>query len=274
MTDRLSNKTTALMATDADHPESHNTIRKEACFLSRVQGHDNVVKFHGVVEDLRGPCFLMQLYQPRDFHALLVNRAPLSVAEIRFFGRQLMADLSHIHEAGIRHCDLKLENVLVDRGMRLKITDLGLTEESSVVRAGTPGYWAPEVLEGKVHTDKNDVFSLGIIYQMFTGNHLSITDDNVVQRPPKDFLEGVALSEDAKNLLARTLAVDVLQWIELPELAKHRFLFRGVYPQSLPDTAFDVAPVFDTTTEKHARNSGSSGESSGALTRKKLRAEE
>ncbi|KAG0041149.1 Serine/threonine-protein kinase plk1, partial [Linnemannia elongata] len=219
----------------------------------------------------------MQLYQPRDFHALLVNRAPLSVAEIRFFGRQLVAGLSHIHEAGIRHCDLKPENVLVDRGMRLKITDLGLAEESSVVshrRAGTPGYWAPEVLEGKVHTDKIDVFSLGIIYQMFTGNRLSITDDNVVKRPPKDFLEGVALSEDAKNLLARTLAVDVLQWIELPELAKHRFLFRGVYPQSLPDTAFDVAPVFDTTTEKHARNLGSSGESSGALTRKKLRAEE
>ncbi|KAG0041781.1 hypothetical protein BGZ90_009654, partial [Linnemannia elongata] len=43
---------------------------------------------------------------------------------------------------------------------------------------------------------------------------------------------------------------------------------------SLPDTAFDVAPVFDTTTEKHARNSDSSGESSGALTRKKMRAEE
>ncbi|OAQ25409.1 kinase-like protein, partial [Linnemannia elongata AG-77] len=88
----------------------------------------------------------------------------LSVAEIRFFGRQLVAGLSHIHEAGIRHCDLKPENVLVDRGMQLKITDLGLAEESSVVRAGTLGYWAPEVLEGKVHSDKIDVFSLGVIF--------------------------------------------------------------------------------------------------------------
>ncbi|KAF9323757.1 polo-like kinase 3, partial [Linnemannia elongata] len=180
-------------------------IRKEACFLSRVQGHDNVVKFHGVVEDVRGPCLLMQLYQPRDFHALLVNRAPLSVAEIRFFGRQLVAGLSHIHEAGIRHCDLKPENVLVDRGMQLKITDLGLAEESSVVShrtAGTPGYWAPEVLEGKVHSDKIDVFSLGVIFhQMFSRKSLNITDGNVVKRPPKDYLEGVTPCEDAKNLL-------------------------------------------------------------------------
>ncbi|KAK5827197.1 kinase-like domain-containing protein [Linnemannia elongata] len=250
------------------------TIRKEACFLSRLQGHDNVVKFHGVVEDLRGPCLLMQLYQPRDFHALLVNRAPLSVAEIRFFGRQLVAGLSHIHEAGIRHCDLKPENVLVDTGMQLKITDLGLAEESSAVShrmAGTPGYWAPEVLEGKVHTDKIDVFSLGVIFhQMFSRKSLKIT----AGRPLENFLEGVAPCEDAKNLLTRTLAVDVRQRIKLPDLAKHRFLCLGFCPQSLPDTAFDVAPVFDTATEKHARNSDSSGESSGALTRKKMRAEE
>ncbi|KAK5827101.1 kinase-like domain-containing protein [Linnemannia elongata] len=215
-------------------------IRKEACFLSRVQGHDNVVKFYGVVEDVRGPCLLMQLYQLRDFHALL--------------------------------------NVLVDTGMQLKITDLGLAEESSVVSkrtAGTPGYWAPEVQEGKVHSDKIDVFSLGVIFhQMVSKTRLSITVGNFVKRPPENFLEGVAPCEDAKNLLARTLAVDVRQRIKLPDLAKHRFLCLGVCPQSLPDTAFDVAPVFDTTTEKHARNSDSSGESSGAFTRKKMRAEE
>ncbi|KAK5827127.1 kinase-like domain-containing protein [Linnemannia elongata] len=252
-------------------------IRKEARFLSRVQGHDNVVKFHGVVEDVRGPCLLMQLYQPRDFHALLVNRAPLSVAEIRFFGRQLVAGLSHIHEAGIGHCDLKPENVLVDRGMRLKITDLGLAEESSVVShrtAGTPGYWAPEVLEGKVHTDKIDVFSLGVIfYQMFSRSQPGITAGDDVNHPPEDFLEVVAPSSNAKNLLARTLAIEVSERIDLSELVVHKFLRCGFCPGSLPETAFDVAPVFDTTTEKRARSSQGHGEKTEALKRRRKRAE-
>ncbi|KAG0045468.1 hypothetical protein BGZ89_005601 [Linnemannia elongata] len=162
--------------------------------------------------------------------------------------------------------------------MQLKITDLGLAEESSVVSkrtAGTPGYWAPEVLEGKVHTDKIDVFSLGVIFhQMFSRKRLSITDGNVVKRPPKDYLEGVAPSEDAKNLLVRTLAVNVRQRIELPELVVHKFLRYGFCPESLPDTAFDVAPVFDTTTEKRVRSSQGNGEETEALTRKKLRTEE
>lgn len=33
-------------------------------------------------------------------------------------------------------------------------------------KAGTRGYWAPEVMEGKEHTNKIDVFSLGIMFHM------------------------------------------------------------------------------------------------------------
>ncbi|KAG0040315.1 Serine/threonine-protein kinase plk1, partial [Linnemannia elongata] len=161
--------------------------------------------------------------------------------------------------------------------MQLKITDLGLAEESSVVShrtAGTPGYWAPEVLEGKVHTDKIDVFSLGVIFhQMFSKKRLSITTGHVVKHPPKDYLEDVAPFSEAKNLLARTLAIRVHERMELPEVAVHKFLRNGFCPESLPDTAFDVAPVFDTTTEKRVRSSQENGENTEALKRKKRKAE-
>ncbi|OAQ34333.1 kinase-like protein [Linnemannia elongata AG-77] len=103
---------------------------------------------------------ISMLYVPPDFHALLVNRSPLSIVEIRFFGKQLVAGLSYIHKAGIRQCDLKPENVLVDRGMQLKIIVFRLSEDLFVRSdwtAGMPGYWVSEVLKGKVHADKIDV---------------------------------------------------------------------------------------------------------------------
>lgn len=90
--------------------------------------------FYGEVDDVRGPCLLLELYQPRDFNVLLLNRAPLPAEEIRFYGLQLVKGLAHIHRAGIRHCDMKPENVLVGSGMQLKISDFGLAEDSSVVR--------------------------------------------------------------------------------------------------------------------------------------------
>ncbi|KAF9302637.1 hypothetical protein BGZ91_009291, partial [Linnemannia elongata] len=161
--------------------------------------------------------------------------------------------------------------------MQLKITDLGLAEESSVLskrRAGTRGYWAPEVLEGGEHTDKIDVFSLGVIFhQMFSKTRPSITVGNVVKQPPEDFLDGVAPSSDAKNLLSRTLAIRVHERIDLPDLTVHKFLRHGFCPVSLPDTAFDVAPVFDTTTEKRVRSSQGNGEKTEASKRKRRRAE-
>ncbi|KAG0050436.1 hypothetical protein BGZ90_007052 [Linnemannia elongata] len=153
-------------------------------------------------------------------------------------------------------------------------TDLGLAEESSVVShrtAGTPGYWAPEVLEGKVHTDKIDVFSFGVIFhQMFSKKRLT---GHVVKHPPKDYLEDVAPFSEAKNLLARTLAISVHGRMELPEVAVHKFLRNGFCPKSLPETAFDVAPVFDTTTEKRARSSQGHGEKTEAVKRRRKRAE-
>ncbi|KAF9539212.1 Serine/threonine-protein kinase plk2 [Mortierella hygrophila] len=253
-------------------------IRKEAQFMGRLRGHDNVATLHGVVEDKRGPCLLMPLYQPRDFYVLLINRAPLPVAEIKFYGKQLVAGLSFILEAGIRHCDLKPENVLVAEGMQLKISDFGLSEESSVKStriAGTPGYWAPEVMKGMVHTDKIDIFSVGIIfYMMFAREVPNITTENVVVYPPDNYLDGVAPSEDAKDLLDRTLKIDAEHRISVHQLANHKFLRQGFCPKSLPDTVFDEAPVFDNNAvEKHVRTSENNGEGLGAWKRKKRRAE-
>lgn len=92
-------------------------------------------------------------------------------------------------------------------------------------------------------------------------------------RPPEDYLEGVAPSEDARDLLERTLAVDPDQRIDLPALAVHKFLRYGFCPEVVPDTAFDEAPVFDDdSAEKHARPSEDGGECSDAW-RKKRRAD-
>jgi serine/threonine protein kinase len=118
------------------HSAYFTQIRREAAFLERIKGHDNVVSLLGVVEDNRGPCLRMELCETRDFIALLINRAPLPVLEIVFFAKQLMAGLACIHKAGIRHCDLKPENVLVGRGIQLIITEFELAEEShpSIIR--------------------------------------------------------------------------------------------------------------------------------------------
>ncbi|KAF9280724.1 hypothetical protein BGZ88_012025 [Linnemannia elongata] len=237
-------------------------VKWEADFLNGVQGHRNVAMFYSEVDGVRSPFFLLELYQPRDFFSLLVNRAPLPAEEIRFFCRQLVEGLAHIIQAGARHPYLKPENVLVGVGMQLNISDFGLAEISgpNVIRtrkAGTSGYWAQEVLERMPHTDKIDVFALGVMfYTMFTRKLLNITAGNDVIFPPKGYLEVVALSDDARNLLFRTLMIDAEKRICVHDLVEHDFLRRGVCPKSLPNTTFDVKPSVEEKSDARDDDEG------------------
>ena len=102
--------------------------------------------------------------------------------------KQLASALASAHDQGIAHRDLKPENVMRTRDGRLKILDFGLartdvrrpwsTPEGSSSPAnageliGTPGYMAPEQLQGDVGDRRADVFALGVLlYEFASGRH-------------------------------------------------------------------------------------------------------
>jgi serine/threonine protein kinase len=66
------------------------------------------------------------------------------------------------------HRDLKLENILIDDNMNLKVADFGFATYKKINKLssyrGTMTYMAPEIKEGKVYDGKQiDIFSTGVI---------------------------------------------------------------------------------------------------------------
>jgi len=73
----------------------------------------------------------------------------------RFFLLQMLDSLDYMHSRRVAHRDLKLENILVDDNLNLKIADFGFACYKSIDSLksyrGTMTYMAPEIKEGKTY---------------------------------------------------------------------------------------------------------------------------
>lgn len=90
----------------------------------------------------------------------------------RYF-KQLVEGLEYIHSKGIAHCDIKLENILLDESYNIKIADFGFSSSiineneeelklDPVIR-GTKEYMAPEIHMGmNTSKVKSDIFAVGV----------------------------------------------------------------------------------------------------------------
>ena len=76
--------------------------------------------------------------------------------------------LEYLQEKSVVHRDLKLENILVDEHLNMKVADFGFATYKKINKLssyrGTMTYMAPEIKEGKMYDGRQiDIFSMGVI---------------------------------------------------------------------------------------------------------------
>ncbi|KAI9297715.1 kinase-like protein [Neoconidiobolus thromboides FSU 785] len=151
-------------------------------------GADNYQKFvkeaiiSSMIEDIKHSSTLDITVIGNDY-ALIMNYYPLTLARLVYEGkasigqlnhhyRQLVSVVNYLHENGVAHRDLKLENICLDLNGGIKVIDFGNAvlfnapgPALCIDVCGTDQYIAPEVLQSKVYDAKLcDTWSLGIIY--------------------------------------------------------------------------------------------------------------
>ncbi|XP_047612593.1 ribosomal protein S6 kinase-related protein isoform X2 [Phacochoerus africanus] len=119
--------------------------------------------------------FLMCSYCSTDLYSLWSTVGCFAEASIRLFAAELILVLCYLHDLGIIHRDVKMENILLDERGHLKLTDFGLSRHlpqgaRAYTICGSLQYMAPEVLSGGPYNHAADWWSLGVLlFSLATG---------------------------------------------------------------------------------------------------------
>jgi protein kinase-like protein len=148
-------------------PDARRRLVREVETMRRVRSPYVAEVLHA---DVTGPApYIATRYVPgRTLDDVVRADGPLRGAALDRLASGLAAALAAIHAAGVVHRDLKPGNVMLDEGHPVVI-DFGIANVAdSLTRItqagmvmGTPGYLAPEVIEGQSSTGASDVHSWG-----------------------------------------------------------------------------------------------------------------
>jgi serine/threonine protein kinase len=99
----------------------------------------------------------------------------LSLGDVLLVFRMVASGLNAMHQHGFVHCDIKPNNILMNKSGSIKIIDLGQSCKIGTTKTriqGTPDYIAPEQVNRKPLGPKTDIFNLGAtMYWALTGRH-------------------------------------------------------------------------------------------------------
>lgn len=153
--------------------------------VAREVNHPNVCPTFDIfrAEGPRGPVLFltMKLLRGEPLSDRLHRGGRLPPESALPIARQMASGLDAAHRAGIIHRDFKPGNVMLEAAggeVRVAITDFGLSrwyESDETLAApgqvaGTRGYLAPELFEGRMASPASDVYAFGmVLYEMLTG---------------------------------------------------------------------------------------------------------
>ena len=159
----------------------------------RLPVHPNLVRFIGslVMEDTN--YLVLKWVEQGSLKSLLSS--PAATRTARWYTRpyavmraaeDIANALAHVHQHNLTHRDVSARNVLVEADGTFVLADLGLCQEADVPTNSTPPvtpstiplrWCSPDYLSTMRHTDKADVWALGVtLWEMTSGGRLPYGD--------------------------------------------------------------------------------------------------
>ncbi|XP_017270448.1 NUAK family SNF1-like kinase 1 [Kryptolebias marmoratus] len=143
-------------------------IQREIEITSSLR-HPNIIRFHEVFESRDKIVIVMEYASRGELYDYIQERKRLPEPDARSIFRQITSAVHYCHKNGVVHRDLKLENILLDQDLNVKLADFGLSnnfQRGSLLQTycGSPLYASPEIVKGLPYQGPEvDCWALGVL---------------------------------------------------------------------------------------------------------------
>ncbi|MBX2852684.1 MAG: serine/threonine protein kinase [Phycisphaeraceae bacterium] len=175
-------RTVAIKVLPQKHSNDPNFIQRfydEGKAAAKLN-HANVVGPYDVGQAGEYHYFVMEYVDGRTVYDDISSKGAYREKEALNITTKVAEALSHAHEAGFIHRDVKPKNIMIANDGTVKLADMGLARAVSDREAaeaeagkayGTPYYISPEQIRGEIEIDfRADIYALGATaYHMVTG---------------------------------------------------------------------------------------------------------
>jgi aurora kinase A len=208
-------------------------VRREIEIQSHLR-HNNILRMYGYFHD---DCrvYIILEYAPngtcyKALQAAPNKRFPEAVCASYIY--QIADALRYCHTKKVIHRDIKPENLLLCAKGQIKIADFGWSVHAPASRrstlCGTLDYLSPEMVVGKTHNEKVDLWSLGVLcFEFLTGKppfETTSYEETYRNISKAHYKFPPYVPEGARDLISKLLVVDADGRLELDEVVRHPWI--------------------------------------------------
>jgi calcium/calmodulin-dependent protein kinase I len=217
-------------------------IFKEVEVWERLD-HEHVVKLYECYYEDGKLYLVTELMTGGELFDAIVNRESYTEEWAQKVARDVCEAIQHCHANHVVHRDLKPENLLLaskEEGAPVKLADFGFAAAMKPTEwlqqmLGTPGYVAPEILNGLNYGREVDMWSFGVVLYILLCGYPPFYDDDqdemfrMIRTVSYEFdpKEWDDVSDTAKDLIMKLFTRDQEARLTAAQVLEHPWMTRA-----------------------------------------------